>query len=72
MFDLAAVLATRADLADELTFADADADRAYESYCDGTGDFGDRCYFGDRAYDARARLEAYDLGACALILAMEA
>lgn len=72
MYDLAAHLDRRALLALDLDDANADADRAYEAYCDGTGDFGDRCYYDDRADDARRDLERFDLGLFALILAVEA
>lgn len=72
MYDLTALLDRRAVLALDLADANADADSAYDAYCDGTGDFGDRCYWEDRARDAAHDLEAFDLGLFALILALEA
>lgn len=66
------LLATRARLADDLAEAVAQADATYDAFCDGRADFGDRCYYDDRADDARRALEAFDLGAAALILALEA
>jgi hypothetical protein len=63
--DLADLRATTAELA-------ADADAAYEAYADGTGDFGDRCYWEDRARDSALELVRTEVLAAFEFLALEA
>lgn len=72
MYDLPALFERRALLASDAADAWADADAAYDAYCDGTGDFGDRCYWEDRAREASADLFAFDLGFAALLNGLEA
>lgn len=72
MCDLADLLERRAALAVELAYADDDAEAAYERQMDGSGDFGDRCYYGDIAYELAWDLFRLDVGLAALFLALEA
>lgn len=72
MFDLPALLARRAALASDEADEWHDADAAYEAYCDGSADFGDRCYWEDRAREASQALLAFDRGLATLLLALEA
>lgn len=72
MYDLAA--APFEALADLRAQADDDArqaDAAYEAYCDGSGDFGDRCYWGDRANDSALELAGAELAFAYRFLALE-
>lgn len=72
MCDLAELLARRATLAGDALDASDAFEEVYARYEDGTADFGDRCYYEDRARDAAADLFTFDLGAAALMVALEA
>ncbi len=68
----AALLARRAVLAsDELAAWDV-ADEVFDAYETGAADFGDRCYWEDRAREASQALFAFDRGLATLLLALEA
>lgn len=72
MYDLDALHDRRASLALDALDASEVFEAVYADYEDGKADFGDRCYYEDRAREAAADLFAFDLGAAALMLALEA
>lgn len=67
-----AVFDALADLRDAAAHDAAQADAAYAAYVAGTGDFGDRCYWEDRARDAADELFATELAFAYRFLALEA
>lgn len=72
MYDLTDLFERRARLSGDALDASETFEAVYADYEDGKADFGDRCYYEDRAREASADLFAFDLGAAALMLALEA